>query len=109
MEKNDLTRFRGMLGFAMRAGKIIIGTDSVVSALSKSGDKAVRLVLLARDASDGTNKKLTYKCEFYNKEIIVTPLSGEELGALLGKLYVPMVLAITDDRFAEELKKALLQ
>ena len=107
MEKNDFTRFRGMLGFAMRAGKVLIGTDRVISALPDRGEKAVRLVLIANDASEATKKKLTFKCEFYRKEIIVAPLSGEELGKLLGKLYVPAVVAITDDRFADELKKSI--
>lgn len=107
MEKNNLARFRGMLGFAMRAGKVLIGTDRVISALPDRGEKAVRLVLLAADASEATKKKLNFKCEFYKKEIIVTPLGGEELGKLLGKLYVPAVVAITDDRFAEELKKSI--
>ncbi|MBO5315561.1 MAG: ribosomal L7Ae/L30e/S12e/Gadd45 family protein [Clostridia bacterium] len=107
MEKNDFTRFRGMLGFAMRAGKVLIGTDRVISALPDRGEKAVRLVLIANDASEATKKKLAFKCEFYGKEIIVAPLSGEELGKLLGKLYVPAVAAITDDRFADELKKSI--
>ena len=96
-----------MLGFAMRAGKIILGADRVASALPERGSGEVKLVLLASDASDGTKKRLTYKCEFYKKEIIVLPLSGDELGARLGKLFAPAVLAITDDRFADEIKRAL--
>ena len=107
MEKNNLTRFRGMLGFAMRAGKVLVGADRVAAALPERGERAVRLVLLASDASDGTKKRMTYKCEFYKKEIIVTDLEAVELGKLLGKLYAPAVLAITDDRFAEELKKSI--
>ena len=107
LENNGFTRLYGMLGFAMRAGKIILGADRVASALPEKGNGAVRLVLLAADASDGTKKRLTYKCEFYKKEIIVIPLKAEELGARLGKLFAPAVLAITDDRFAEEIKKSL--
>lgn len=107
MENNGYTRLCGMLGFAMRAGKIILGADRVASALPERGDRAVRLVLLAGDASDGTKKRLTYKCEFYKKEIIVLPLTADELGARLGKLFAPAVLAITDDRFADEIKKSL--
>ena len=34
-------------------------------------------------------------------------MDGDELGRLLGKLYAPAVVAITDDRFAKEIKLAL--
>ncbi len=106
MENKNRTRLFGMLGFAMRAGKIIIGTDQVISALPAKGAKSPRLVILAADASAGTKKKITYKCEFYQKKLIVTDINGEELGKTLGKLYTPAVIAITDDRFAEEILKA---
>ncbi len=95
-----------MLGFAMRAGKIIIGTESVISALPAKGAKSPRLVIIACDASDGTKKKITCKCEFYEKTKIVTDINGDELGRILGKLYSPAAIAITDDRFAEEILKA---
>ncbi len=95
-----------MLGFAMRAGKVIIGTDQVISALPAKGAKSVRLVIIASDASDGTKKKLACKCEFYEKTNITADISGEELGRMLGKLYAPAVIAITDDRFADEILKA---
>ncbi len=95
-----------MLGFAMRAGKIIIGTDPIISALPAKGEKSVKLVILACDASDGTKKKMTYKTEFYKKTKIVIDIDRAELGRILGKLYAPAVIAITDDRFAEEILKA---
>ncbi len=106
MENKSRTRLLGMLGFAMRAGKIIIGTDSVTAALPAKGAKSVRLVILASDASEATKNKIKYKCEFYQKTVIVVNITGDELGRLLGKLYAPMVTAITDDRFAEEILKA---
>ncbi len=95
-----------MLGFAMRAGRVIIGTDAVISALSVRGAKAVRLVIVASNASDGTKNRIAHKCEFYNKTKITADIDSSELGRLLGKLYAPAVIAITDDRFAEELIKA---
>ena len=96
-----------MLGFAMRAGKVVIGTELVCSALSKGGIKAPRLVLVSKTASDPTKKKIFTKCEFYGVDATEINEDGESLGRLLGKLYAPAVIAIADDRFAEEIKRAV--
>ena len=52
-------RLRGMLGFAMRAGKVTIGTDAVCSALGSK--KKPKLVVIASDVSDSTRKKIFTK------------------------------------------------
>ena len=96
-----------MLGFAMRAGRLIIGTELVCSAMAKGGKDAPRLVLVARGASDGTKKKLSTKAEFYGVDCFEINIDSDELGRLLGKLYAPATLAITDDGFAREIKLAL--
>lgn len=95
-----------MLGFATRAGKIIFGTESVCSAMAKGKNKPA-LVLIAYTASEGTKKKLLHKAEFYGVEAITINIDSSELGRLLGKLYAPATVAIVDDRFAEEIKKAI--
>ena len=95
-----------MLGFAMRAGRLIIGTESVCKAMAKSGKDKPRLVAIAYNASEGTKKKLLTKAEFYRIETIIINIDSSELGRLLGKLYAPATVAICDDRFAEEIKKA---
>ena len=101
MSNDNLTRVRGMLGFAMRARKIILGTEQVCAALGKRG--RVRLVLIARGVSDATRKKLTVKCEFYGVRVIEPTIDRDELGRLLGKTYAPACVAITDDGFAREI------
>lgn len=101
-------RLYGMLGFAMRAGRVIIGTDLVCTAMSKQGKAKPRLVLFSSAASDATKKKITVKSEFYSIEAMEISVDAEELGRLLGKAYAPMVLGITDDRFADEIKRAIL-
>ena len=98
------TRLLGMLGFAMRAGKLIIGTESVCRAMAKGSPK---LVLVSDAASEGTKKKLTVKCEFYGIPYEMLPLGAEKIGALLGKTYAPMAIAVTDPGFSAEIKKAL--
>ena len=107
MENNGNKRLYGMLGFAMRAGKVIIGTESVCSALARSGKAKPHLVLIAESASEGTKKKISTKAEFYGVDCFEINIDSDELGRLLGKLYAPATLAITDDGFAHEIKLAL--
>lgn len=98
------TRLLGMLGFAMRAGKLIIGTESVCRAMAKGSPK---LVLVSDAASEGTKKKLTVKSEFYGIPHASVPLEAEKIGSLLGKTFAPMAIAVTDSGFSAEIKKAL--
>ena len=102
-----MTRFCGMLGFAMRAGRVIIGADRVAAALPNKGRDEIKLVVLSNGASEGTKKRMTPKCEVYRKEFRQVEIDTEELGRLLGKLYAPAVIAITDDNFAAEITRAL--
>ena len=96
-----------MLGFAMRAGRLVIGTEPVCSAMAKKGKEKPRLVLIAETASQGTKKKLLTKAEFYGIEAVTINIDSSELGRLLGKLYAPATVAIVDDRFAEEIRRAI--
>lgn len=92
-----------MLGFAMRAGKVVIGTDLVCRQIASRG---ARLVLVSSLASDNTKKKILNKAVFYSVRAIVCDIEPERLGALLGKLYAPSAVAICDAHFAEEIAKA---
>ena len=65
MENKAEIRLRGMLGFAMRAGRVTVGTDAVCTAMAKSGKDRAKLVLISSSASDGTKKKISTKAEFY--------------------------------------------
>ena len=92
-----------MLGFAMRAGRVLLGSDIVISAMQKGKAK---LIIISESASDGTKNKIKFKSEFYSVPTIFTTLTGEELSERLGKSYAPVVLAVTDDTFAKEILKA---
>ena len=107
MENKSISRLRGMLGFAMRAGKVIIGTDIVIGAMKRKGNDRIRIALVAKDASEATKKKIRTKGEFYGIEIKETELDTATLGSLLGKLYGPATVAICDDGFAKEIRAAL--
>ena len=95
-----------MLGFAMRAGRLILGTEQVCAAMAQTGAKQPHLILLCPDASEGTKKKITVKAAFYGIDLTEIPMDSSALGHLLGKAYTPMTAAVTDARFAEEIRRA---
>ena len=104
MSNNNSAKLAGMLGLAMRAGKVTLGTDQICTALSKG---RINLVLVSGTASDSTKKKLRFKCEYYKTPMIEVNIDTEELGRLLGKTYTPAAVAITDDNFAKAIEKIL--
>ena len=107
MENKSYSRITGMLGFARRAAKVIIGTDLVCRALSKKGAGRVEIVLVASDASDGTRKKVYNKCEFYDTDVYTADIDSSTLGKLLGKTHPVATVAVVDEGFAREIKKAI--
>ena len=106
MENSNIKRIRGMLGFAMRAGKTVIGTELISKALARGG---VRLVVISKDASESTKKKLTVKSAYYGVLAIEVGIESDELGRLLGKTYSPAAVALTDEGFAKEIKMAFAE
>ena len=100
---NGEQRLRGMLGFAMRAGKVVIGTDAVCTAMRTK--KAPKIVVIASDVSENTLKKISTKCEFYKIKSVQLNIGADELGDLLGKTYSPAAVGITDDGFAEQIDR----
>ena len=92
-----------MFGFAMRAGKTVIGTELIERSLAHG---SVRLVVISSGASDSTKKRLTRKSKFYRVSAIEVQISTDELGRLLGKSYAPAAVALTDEGLANEIKKA---
>ena len=96
-----------MLGFAMRAGKVIIGTELVTTGMKRRGADRIRIALVASDASEATKKKIRTKGEFYGIEVKEIELDSATLGSLLGKTYGPATIAICDVGFAKEIRAAL--
>ena len=103
-DEKKSAKLSGMLGLAMRAGKVIVGTEQICAALSKG---KAHLVLVSFGASDGTKKKLSCKCEFYKTRMTEINIDTEELGRLLGKTYTPAAAAIADENFAVTIAKIL--
>ena len=103
-ENNEIKRVLGMLGLAMKAGKVVIGTEQVIAYLQK---KKLKLVLLSGGSSDGTKKKICSKCEYYSILLRELPIQTDELGSLLGKTYTPAVVGITDENFSKAIIKLI--
>ncbi len=95
-------RLFGMLGLAMRAGKVIVGTEQVCLAMPKG---RVKLVLVSAGASEGTRKKLRTKCEYYSIKSITVEADIDTLGKILGKTYSPACVGIADEGFAREIER----
>ncbi|EGQ27480.1 YlxQ family RNA-binding protein [Mammaliicoccus sciuri] len=98
----DPTKIYQLLGMAARARKIVTGEDLVVREV-RSGH--AELVILSKDASANTMKKLTNKCNTYNVEKHDFG-SREDLGHAIGK-EARVVLALTDKGFAKKLSELL--
>lgn len=95
-------RASSLLSLARRAGKLIMGEDSVLESI-RAGK--ARLVIIPCDASENTKKKFNDKCRFYNVNIIVTA-SKEEINSSIGE-YNRSCFAIEDEGFAGGIQNAL--
>jgi ribosomal protein L7Ae-like RNA K-turn-binding protein len=87
----------------MRAGKLKSGEFSVLEAIRHG---TAELVIISEDASDNTKKMFSDKCSYYNVPVEFFG-DKEELGHAIGK-EVRTSLAITDDGFAQSIRKNLL-
>ena len=95
-------KLTGMLGLAMRAGQLVVGTEQVCLAMAKG---KIIICLVSQEASEGTRKKLRTKCEFYGVRMITHDITIGELGRVIGKTYAPACVGITDQNFASAIDK----
>ena len=84
------------LGLAMRARKVIVGTDPTIHALRMH---KLSLILLATDASHTTRKKIYDKAKTY-EVFILEELTSFEISNALGKEGIK-VIGITDRGFSQ--------
>ncbi|MCH4008087.1 L7Ae/L30e/S12e/Gadd45 family ribosomal protein [Companilactobacillus sp.] len=92
--KNEFLNF---LGIAVRAGKIVSGTDLTLQGVR---DNTVKLVIMASDCSVRTHKTINDKTTFY-KVPVVDSFTSEELKKSIGK--DRKVMGITDTGIARRL------
>lgn len=84
------------LGLAMRARKVVVGTDLTISSLRMG---KLHLIFLATDASHTTKKKVYDKAKFYQVEVI-EELNSFDISMSLGKDDIK-VIGITDRGFSQ--------
>ena len=91
-------KFRGMLGLARRAGRLVCGESKTAEAIRNG---KCFLLLLADDASPNTEKKFKNMSEFYSANM-VRPGTRFELGNALGQSSV-VSAAVSVEGFATQL------
>jgi ribosomal protein L7Ae-like RNA K-turn-binding protein len=96
------TRVFSMLSLCAKAGKIQTG-ETAAEKLLRSGE--AELIIVAGDASENTRNKFINKCFYYRKPVL---LYGERegLSRSVGKQN-RTVYAVTDARFAQQLKELI--
>lgn len=99
-------RVINMLGFAMRAGKLILGTDLICAEMA-SKKRKIKLLLICSDSSPATRKKLANKSEFYKIDAMTVDITQECLAQAIGKTYSPAAVAICDEGFATQIREAI--
>lgn len=95
-------QYLNLLGLAFRARKIVTGEENLISHIKKH---QVKLVLIANDASDNTQKKLTDKCTFYDVPYRIVD-DRTRLSAAIGK-QGRVAVGIVDEGFAQKLGELL--
>lgn len=104
-EKTHTERALGLMGLAVRAGRVIFGTPMVCDAM-RAGKK-IYLVAEACDSSENTHKRITDRCAYYGVKHTRIPVGTDALAHALGKSGDLAVVAITDEGMAEGIVKLL--
>lgn len=89
-----------------KSGSMLLGTDVVLNAVRSDRHKLC-LVLLAKDASENTRKKIKNCCASHKVLFRDLIMDGEAFGHLMGKTGVLMAAGIANDSFAAAILKLL--
>ena len=90
----------GLIGLAMKAGKVSFGSDSVEENIVKN---KVKLVIVSKDSSERTKKKFEDICKNYRIPIIVDG-DIENLSKAIGKNN-KAIIGIKDINFANSIQE----
>lgn len=93
-------RLLGMLGMAVRAGKVSFGVFMTEKALN---DGKAHLVVAAEDMGASNRRKIEGKCREWNTDLIFYS-DKESLSRAIGKKNVPVV-AVCDEGFSKAIVK----
>src|SRR5690625_2657348 len=91
-------KYLSLLGLAMRAKRCSLGTDQIIRDIQ---NRTAKLVLIANDCSERTQKRLMDKCHSYNiRAIIVDDIAT--LSRAIGEVN-RVAVAILDKGFAKKI------
>ena len=90
----------GLIGLAMKAGKICFGADSVEENVVKN---KVKLLIISEDSSERTKNKFVNLSEKYNVPVIIDG-NIEDLSKSIGKSN-KAIIGIKDINFAKSIQK----
>ena len=90
----------GLIGLAMKAGKVAFGADSVEESILK---RKVKLVIVSEESSERTKSKFIKLCQNYNIPIIIDG-NIDDLSKTIGKSN-KAVIGIKDINFANSIQK----
>lgn len=92
----------GLVGIAMKAGKLACGTEAVEETIEK---KKAKLVIMAQDASEKARENMTYQCQ---KNQIPIAIFGtiEMISKAIGRPN-KAVVSIKDKNLGEEINKII--
>ena len=90
----------GLIGLAMKAGKIAFGADSVEESILK---RKVKLVIVSEESSERTKSKFIKLCQNYNIPIIIDG-NIDDLSKTIGKSN-KAVIGIKDINIANSIQK----
>lgn len=98
---NDLHKLIGLLGMARRAGRLPIGFDAAVAAVT---DGKSDTLLMASDGSPKTEKECRFTAEKHQASVIRLPLDKAALSAAIGTTKPVAVVAVADKGFAQAIR-----
>lgn len=90
------------LGICRRAGRLTVGNDAVCEEIT---DNKAKLVIVSKDVSPNTEKKLRKICGFNSVELLKLNRTRDELSASIGRFGA--VTAVTDEGFAKKLSELI--
>lgn len=97
-----MDKLLSLLGLARRAGRMSLGFDAVCSSVGKNESK---LILAARDVSEGTMRKLRNHLSESEINIREMPFGMDAINAAIGK---PVrLVSINDSGFAKRINELL--
>lgn len=98
---NQRQQILNLLGLARRAGQLVTGEGTVLTAIQKG---QLKLVFIASDVGSSTGKKINDKCQSYGVEV-VNNFSRFEISQSIGQART--IIGVTGAGFAKKIHQLI--